>query len=671
MMLKSKKSQAAMEFLTTYGWSLLVIVVIIAALITVGVLNSDNLLPDKLDLPPGIAVRDFTINDGEVTLHLMNNMGKNLLDFTVSIDACNNYTGASSDLATFPEDDVIEIIVPCNNIEEGSRLKSDVSISYKSRKYGTEMSHSAAGYLSGTVDGVIRDTTGNATENTTTQGDLGDGSDGALSLSSGSSILNTYAYLQADASSGSTQLSMDTTGFQQDDEVLIIQMQSNSGYGVYEIKRIESVAPNSITLNNPLDNSYTTGNPDSLSAVTSQVVRIPQYNSVNVGPGATIRALGWDGNKGGIIAVKSKTTMVIEGDIDANNIGFRGGSVSATLGPEGPQGYQEHNGGGGAGGTSGNHDCCVCLTCCATPGLGADGSDDGNVGRQTCNDCGGNNGGNALGGGGAGGAGGAYSFGLGGSAVSGGGAGGNKVSDNGYDGATGLTGGGGGGGADRDSAGGAGGGKAMDSVGNLGSASLSVFVLGGGASAGAGGGGGGAAGDHECASGGSGGSKYGTYGARGDGDKKGNNGDDGTKGQRGGGIILIFAATMEINGDLISNGGDGGAGGDGGKAGKKGKRSGGAGGGGSGGNGGSGGSIHLLANELTVSGSISSIAGSGGTGGSGGNSKKAGDGGDGALGSIGDDGRIRFDYYDSRSGTSNPAPYVNQLGEELVPYTAP
>ncbi len=42
----NKKGQAALEFLTTYGWAFLVILVMIGALSYFGVLNPDNYVPD-------------------------------------------------------------------------------------------------------------------------------------------------------------------------------------------------------------------------------------------------------------------------------------------------------------------------------------------------------------------------------------------------------------------------------------------------------------------------------------------------------------------------------------------------------------------------------------------------------------------------------------------------
>jgi hypothetical protein len=49
-----KKGQAALEFLTTYGWAFLVILVMIGALAYFGVLNPKNALPERCLFSPEI-----------------------------------------------------------------------------------------------------------------------------------------------------------------------------------------------------------------------------------------------------------------------------------------------------------------------------------------------------------------------------------------------------------------------------------------------------------------------------------------------------------------------------------------------------------------------------------------------------------------------------------------
>ena len=48
-----RKAQAALEFLMTYGWAILVVLAAIGALAYFGVLNPSNLLPDKCTASPG------------------------------------------------------------------------------------------------------------------------------------------------------------------------------------------------------------------------------------------------------------------------------------------------------------------------------------------------------------------------------------------------------------------------------------------------------------------------------------------------------------------------------------------------------------------------------------------------------------------------------------------
>lgn len=55
----SKRSQAAMEFLMTYGWAILLVLIVMAALVYLGVLNPSKLLPDKCVFTQGIQCKDY------------------------------------------------------------------------------------------------------------------------------------------------------------------------------------------------------------------------------------------------------------------------------------------------------------------------------------------------------------------------------------------------------------------------------------------------------------------------------------------------------------------------------------------------------------------------------------------------------------------------------------
>ena len=76
----NKRGQAALEFLMTYGWAILVVLVVIGALAYFGVLNPSILLPEKCTLTTGLSCKDHRIDSstGNVSLSLENGMGSGM-----------------------------------------------------------------------------------------------------------------------------------------------------------------------------------------------------------------------------------------------------------------------------------------------------------------------------------------------------------------------------------------------------------------------------------------------------------------------------------------------------------------------------------------------------------------------------------------------------------------
>ncbi|MEK6949795.1 MAG: hypothetical protein AABX34_06235 [Nanoarchaeota archaeon] len=75
-----RKSQAALEFLTTYSWAFLVIIIMVGALAYFGVLSPSKLLPDRCNFGSEVGCnKDFmvvnNVNDNTLTLRLENDFG--------------------------------------------------------------------------------------------------------------------------------------------------------------------------------------------------------------------------------------------------------------------------------------------------------------------------------------------------------------------------------------------------------------------------------------------------------------------------------------------------------------------------------------------------------------------------------------------------------------------
>ena len=85
-----KKGQAAMEFLMTYGWAILVVLAAIAALAYFGVLSPSNLLPEQTTFAAPLANIDQATIDAtnaNVTVVLKNNVGQ-----TITVDTSQVFT---------------------------------------------------------------------------------------------------------------------------------------------------------------------------------------------------------------------------------------------------------------------------------------------------------------------------------------------------------------------------------------------------------------------------------------------------------------------------------------------------------------------------------------------------------------------------------------------------
>ncbi|MBN1275643.1 hypothetical protein JXA12_05125 [Candidatus Woesearchaeota archaeon] len=59
----NRRGQAALEFLTTYGWAFLVILVMIGALAYFGVLNPERFLPDRCQFQTGWTCERYVLNE--------------------------------------------------------------------------------------------------------------------------------------------------------------------------------------------------------------------------------------------------------------------------------------------------------------------------------------------------------------------------------------------------------------------------------------------------------------------------------------------------------------------------------------------------------------------------------------------------------------------------------
>ncbi|MBI4151049.1 hypothetical protein HY492_02905 [Candidatus Woesearchaeota archaeon] len=136
-----KRGQAAMEFLMTYGWALLVVLAAIAALAYFGVLSPDRFLPEKCFLPSGTPCLDSTLTATTATLIIQNSLGFSLSNITVT--ACG---GSATTPATLSNGEQGTYAVTCSPaLTSGDKFKGTVTFAYTN--VDTGLAHTTSGEL--------------------------------------------------------------------------------------------------------------------------------------------------------------------------------------------------------------------------------------------------------------------------------------------------------------------------------------------------------------------------------------------------------------------------------------------------------------------------------------------------------------------------------------------
>ncbi|MBW2990924.1 hypothetical protein KY348_04415 [Candidatus Woesearchaeota archaeon] len=148
-----KKAQAAMEFLMTYGWAILVVLAAIGALAYFGVLSPDRFMPSKCVVTGGFTCTEYKINNGSIVMNIQNNLGVDADIVNITLAGQSPYTdcaglnetgglnnGANTGLMSFG----------CTSSTISGKFRGDVTIVY--RKSGETVTHTTAGSVVGNVE---------------------------------------------------------------------------------------------------------------------------------------------------------------------------------------------------------------------------------------------------------------------------------------------------------------------------------------------------------------------------------------------------------------------------------------------------------------------------------------------------------------------------------------
>ena len=143
---KMKKAQAAMEFMMTYGWTILVIIIAGGALVYFDVLNPGKFLPDSCNIE-GFTCTDFKLDKNYLQLYITNNIGDDIAITNITFGSAFNDTSMNMQLGKSKK---MSIDVSGLTLEAGGRYKADIKIKFSTLNSG--ITHTNTGEIATIVE---------------------------------------------------------------------------------------------------------------------------------------------------------------------------------------------------------------------------------------------------------------------------------------------------------------------------------------------------------------------------------------------------------------------------------------------------------------------------------------------------------------------------------------
>ena len=133
----SKKGQAAMEFLMTYGWAILAAIIAIGVLAYFGVFSPGKYVTGSAIVNPPFYVNAHNVKaSAGVTIELKNNGGEDYTIQSIAVSGC----GTDSTATPISAGAVAAVTVTCTPaLTAGDTFKGDVTVTYRKTGSTTDL----------------------------------------------------------------------------------------------------------------------------------------------------------------------------------------------------------------------------------------------------------------------------------------------------------------------------------------------------------------------------------------------------------------------------------------------------------------------------------------------------------------------------------------------------
>ncbi len=146
------KGQAAIEFLMTYGWAFLAVLVALGAFSYLGLLSPAAFLPERCEIIVGFSCADFQLASQQATLQLVNMMGEEAVVERLALYDPQDPTTPLCLFSTpvpFQNGEKKTVTIPCQQeLPVGTKMDAKISLLY-SKQFATKKfpAHTITGRL--------------------------------------------------------------------------------------------------------------------------------------------------------------------------------------------------------------------------------------------------------------------------------------------------------------------------------------------------------------------------------------------------------------------------------------------------------------------------------------------------------------------------------------------
>ncbi len=199
------RAQGALEFLTTYGWAFIVVLVMVGALTHFGVLNPASLAPERCVSPAGFECRDSQVLTEGQSIKFSNKLGYSIQISNASVETNSGNASCTSSPGLVGPDQEFTLICDKTGLVDGEKTKLDVSFSYYKPESGVGFAKSVESQVVSLVSqGSVSGSSGSGNEGSSNGGGstpVNTSVDSCRTITVGNNVYTLTADLQTQSTS--------------------------------------------------------------------------------------------------------------------------------------------------------------------------------------------------------------------------------------------------------------------------------------------------------------------------------------------------------------------------------------------------------------------------------------------------------------------------------------